>query len=84
MTEKLLSEKHPDDFKVIEIRVHKRVLRDLESGHNVRGLAGNLYGIQDAFIDKLLGEIRSDHQTAEFIMKEDKEGYGKDQTKSGD
>ncbi len=83
MTEKLLSEIYPDDFEVVEIRVHKKVLRDLNSGQNIRGLAGNLYGIQDDFIGKLLEEIDCKNQTIEFIMKQDRDRYGQAKTKSG-
>lgn len=85
MTEKdFISEKHPDDFEVVELRIHKRVLKELGSAVTIKGLAGNMYGLQDAFMVRLIEEIRKGNQTIEFIKVEDRDSYGQTKTKSGD
>lgn len=82
MTEKdFISENHPDDFEVVELRIHKRVLKELGSAVTIKGIAGNLYGLQDAFLYKLLDEMKKGNQTIEFIKTEDRDSYGQTKTK---
>jgi len=84
MTEKdFISIDHPDDFEIVELRIHKKVLSSLGSSVTIKGLAGNLYGLQDAFLIKLIEEIGNGNKTIEFIKTEDKDKYGQTKTKSG-
>jgi hypothetical protein len=84
LTEKdFISIDHPDDFEIVELRIHKKVLSSLGSAVTIKGIAGNLYGLQDAFLLKLIEEIRKGSKTIEFVKTEDKERYGQAKTKSG-
>jgi hypothetical protein len=55
----------------------------LGSAVTIKGIAGNLYGLQDAFLLKLIKEIRKGSKTIEFIKTEDRDKYGQTKTKAG-
>ena len=59
-------------MKEITLKISDEVYRELKSSQGVRILSGSAYGIQDAFVNKLITSIDNNEKEVEIKFKEKK------------
>ena len=60
-------------MKEIKIIISDRVLRELKTAHTVKSITGNLSGINDEFVNKIIKSLDEDKDEVIFQFKDEKE-----------
>lgn len=60
-------------MKEIKIIISDRVLSELKTAHTVKSITGNLSGINDEFVNKIIKSLDEDKDEVIFQFKDEKE-----------